>query len=483
MRKGLYLLSVVIIAGLLAISYFITGVRAEKEFHQFLEAASGLPNMTVSLDHYERGWLKSTAHVKVVLHQQGIETVLPAQDISFAFDTTVYHGPIIISRHKITFGLGYVRADVPLPDEVLKTFNDVFTPESIKPTFTVALLLKYRDRLLVDFDVPPFALYTKNDTGFMKWNGFDSHWIFSDHLTRMKGWVNLEGLAVENKLAKTQGALEGVALKYDVRRGTDGLLAGNAALDFKKLVVNKSSVEGFKAVSENDIKDNVVDSSLKVDVSKVVYDDVDYGPGVLDLAVSDLDAETLGHIKQQLRAVNSDHLTMAQQRVLMLSLWPELSTLLSKGAVFEMQQFQLSMPDGLLVGMAKLSLPKQKNNTPLNLFQLIHTARFDATVEAPASWLRKIMIDVWTFRVQQHQAFIQQQLASGDTAFDKADPANKVLSSDEINTLAQQKADEQLAVLTQQALLIQKNNTYNTEMHFQDGQLMVNKKPFNGQAL
>ncbi len=493
MRKWLYFLSVVIILGLLAASYYVTGVRAEKEFDNFLKSANNFPNLKVSAENYQRGWLKSTVHLHVVLNQptqqyiqNGESQTMPAQDVSFSFDMDVYHGPIIFADGRVTFGLGFAQAKVPLPDELLNQFNQVFASNSTKPTFIVSVLLRYAGRLNVDLNIPSFVLVSKDNQEQLDWAGFHGRWEVSKRLSHIKGNVAFRGLTF--KAGETNGSFGPVSLKYNVENSKEGLLSGDASLGVQSFKLGASgisaiSVDGFQALSDSSLrtKDNVqlIDSSLKADVRKVTYQGFDYGPGVLDVDVSNLDAEALEQIQQKFQAVSNENLTDAQQQIFFLTLLPEISRLLQRGAELHVKQFQLSIPQGLILATGKVKLPAQQNanQNPLLLIQQIHAY---VTAEVPVFWLSDRLTNFLQFKIVQRQ-LMEQQVAQKDDSGNTM-PA-KMLSPQEINALAKQQAMEQLQSLVQNGVLIQKENVYRVRLAFRAGTFYINGKPFSNKQI
>lgn len=513
MRKWLYLVLVLVIAGLFSGAYYVTGVKAEKEFGLFIKSANNLPNLKVAAENYHRGWLKSTVHIHAILHrppqqyntQAGILQTLPAQDVSFSFDMTIYHGPIIFADHHIAFGLGYAEADVPLPDEILNKFNQVFTPNSTKPTFNISLLLRYAGKLDVVVDVPSFTLVSKDNLAKIDWHGLHGHWLVSQKLSHINGRVVFHGMTF--KMGDANGSMGSVRMKYDVRNQKKGVLSGKASVGLEKLQVvlgpQSIVVDGFQAVSESNIKNKdsipLVDSSLSADVSSLTYQGLDYGPGTVDIHLSNLDAEALSQIQQKLQSASNENLTESQQNMFMLTLLPELSRLLSKGAEFQMKQLQLAIPQGLIIATAKIKLPLQvQPNENQNPLQLIQQMRAYVKAEVPMAWLNDRLTDFFQVKIEQRQ-LMEQQMATNATNntqtenIASASDENTVstdekvtkplLSLQEMNSLAKQQALEQLRNLVQNGVLIQKEDVYQIKVTYKDGTLYINGKPFNNQQI
>jgi uncharacterized protein YdgA (DUF945 family) len=494
MRKGLYFLSAVIILGLLSAAYYVTGVRAEKEFNNFLKTANTLPNLKISAENYQRGWLKSTVHLHIILNrppqtytQDGTPQTLPAQNVSFSFDMDVYHGPVIFADGRVTFGLGLAQATVPLPDQILSQFNELFSSSSIKPTFNISLLLRYAGMLKINLNIPSFVLMSKDNQAQIDWKGLSGQWNASRKLAHIKGNVAFLGLTF--KAGTSSGSIGPVELKYNVENSENGLVAGDASIGLQSFQFGASGlsaigVEGFQAVSDSDIKtkDNVplINSSLKADVRKVTYQGFDYGPGVLDVNVSNLDAEALDQIQQKLQAASNENLTDSQQQIFLLTLLPEVSRLLQRGVEIHVKQFQLSIPQGLILATAKVKLPLQQNanQNPLQLIQQINAY---VTAEVPAFWLSDRLKNFLQFKIEQRQ-LMEQQRVEKDASGDNILPM-KLLSSQEINALAKQQAVEQLQILVQNGVLLQKDNVYRIKVAFRAGTFYINGKPFNNKQI
>ncbi len=522
MRKWLYFVLIVIIAGLFT-AYYVAGVKAEKEFGIFLKSVNNTPNLKVVAKHYHRGWLKSTVHIDAKLHcppqqyeQNGMPQTLPARDVPFSFNMAIYHGPIIFAENSIALGLGYAKAKVILPNEVYnivnpslvhpEQFSQIFSSTSIKPEVIVSLLLRYSGKMDINLDIPPFDLTGKEGRAEINWKGFQGHWMTNRKLSHIQGSVTFKGMIF--KVDAANGNIGPVHLKYNVENKGNNILSGRASIKLKTFEIganNKSvlDLDGLQVESSNQIKnkDNVqlVNSSLKADISSVTYQGLDYGPGVLDVYLSNLDAEALNQIQQKLQVVSNNKLTGIQQQMFMLTLLPELSRLLNHGAMLQVKQLQLSIPEGVIVATAKVKLPNQpaENQNPLQLIQ-----KMDAHVmaEVPVAWLTERVTDFIQLKIAQRQ-LMEQQMAnkanltqhsqlSTTPASKNETPANvtnsedaKLLSLQEMNALAKQQALEQLENLVQNGILIQKENVYRIEMTFKEGAFYINGKPFNNQQI
>ena len=493
MKKWLYLFSVAVILGLLSISYYITGVRAEAEFGNFLKSANRLPNVVVTADNYHRGWLKSSVHIKVVLHrseqlyiQSGETKTIPARDVTFSFNTHIYHGPIILAPNRVAFGLGYARSDVSLPKEMLLPFNEIFTEQSAPPHFVFAFLLKYRHQLLINFDVPPFNLFSKNGVMQLNWKGFKSHWKLKAH-SLIVGDMAFNGAFL--KQGDTESKVDGAHLKYHLQM-EDNLFVGKVTGNLQTLQwapdkVPSLRVDGLQMASDSHIKDNLISSSLKADVNGLAFRGVEYGPGVLDMEVNDLDAEALDHIQQQLQITQNNHLTNAQKQVLFLTLLPEIPKLIEKGAELKIKQLQLSIPQGLILAVAKIKFSPGKADS----LQWINRIDAFARAEVPVVWLQDVFADLLKFKIEQRQLSMQQKFTQ-EQALNENTQNNdtlvlpiKSLSPQEMEVMANQQASEQLTGLVQNGVLIKKDNLYTIKITFKNGVLLVNEKPFSGNVI
>jgi len=233
-------------------------------------------------------------------------------------------------------------------------------------------------------------------------------------------------------------------------------------------------VENFNAISENRLKNRLIDTLLKVSVSQIDYGAMTYDSGLLNLTVRHLDMGMVKELQQQFKRVNNENLKAAQKHGILMSLWQESYKLLNKGGDFEVQKFQLSTKEGLLIGNAKLSLPKHESSSPAALFQLIHKANFHAMFEAPTAWLRKAFTKAWMTKMKKHQLFVKQHMANQNAKFDNNDPDPFLLSEQDIHRLSQQKGDEQLADLIKQGLVIEKDDKCRTEFYLHEGKFTVN---------
>lgn len=480
MRKWLYALSLIMIASLLSVTYYVAGVRAEKELYAFIDSANHLSNLTISADNYQRGWLKSTVHIRAILHRP------EQQDVSFSFNTAIYHGPIIIAHHNLVFGLGYARAEVPLPDEALSQFNTLFAHNSSQPILIVSFLLKYNTHASITLGLPPFELFAKEGNAEMHWMGLMSDWQVSPQLSHITGNLVFNGALF--KEGDVNGNIGPLNLTYDIDNKDNKRLSGKAVLNFKSLQIQSGDqlpldIDGFQISSKHYFEDNSMNASLKLDVSRVTFQGIDYGPGTLNLALQNVDAIAFNQIQQVLKTAGSSDLGEAQQQMVWLSLLPELPKLFRQGTVFEVKQFQLSMPQGLIFATAKITAPQKINENAENLLQFLNSIQAITHLEVPVAWLQDTVTDFLKFKIQQHQMMLEQIIAHAETTgknLSRSKLEDKLLSEDEMNLQAQQQAIAQLDRWVLKGWLIKKDNVYSTKITFQQGALAVNDKSLNG---
>jgi|GEM_PF-6539654 len=500
MRKWLYLMALVVVIGLLSTAYYITGIKAQQEFHTFLKSANNIPNLTVEALDYQRGWLKSTVKLHVTLHrpeqqivQKNATTILPAQDIAFTFDTKLYHGPIIIADKSIMLGLGYAKTKIPLPEQMIKEFDTLFTSDSTKPNLCLSLLLKFRDKLLIRLSIPSFKLYAKeSNNGQLEWKGINSAWKLSSDLKQIKGKLKFHGMVFKND--QTNGEVKPIKIYYNVYKHPNNLLSGKIAFHLDGLKFNMEdkkqiTVEKVNIVSKSHLDNERVNSSLKVNLDKATVDEKTYGPGKLKIVLRNLDAKTLSEIQNQLQTITNGNLTDSQRQLMVLVLLPKLPKLVEKGAQFEVKTLKFNLPEGVIDAKANVSLPdittSDTSKTEVlmmnNPMQLINQIQANADISLPSLWLKETLAALVESKIRQHQ-ITQQQLVQNDEEVN-SNSTPQLLSDQEMAHLAKEKADNRIANWVKNGILIEKNGTYQLNIVFKNGSLTVNDKPFTGTTL
>ncbi len=491
MRKWLVSIVIIVVALLLGIPY-VMGIMAENQITQLVVNGSKTPNMQVRVAHYDRGWFKSKAEIDVALQVPDKRPAIngapqsSVRTIRFTINENVIHGPVIF-KDGIKFGLGYVRSDIELTQQQQQMLQTLFIAQGQLPHATVSMLIKLSGAIASRVDVPAFTLVAKSDQTTVKWLGLNGYWHVAKNMKQIKGRLTIAGIHANKPQMQLQmGKLD---VTYNETQDNAGFWVGNVAINFPTLEITQDkhtvfSLSGLKMVSDSSINmQKLLDTTLSIDLAKVMINQLSYGPASYQSSIKNLDTQALIKIQQQLQAANNSTMTPQQKSVLMMSIWPLVPEVFNKGAVYDLQKLLVTLPEGVVNANGKITMPTATAGESLSIAQLYKKIDANFTVEAPIAVTKKAVVNMMVRRINQQQtlqAALAQQLKQQATTPQQNTPAFTPLTQQQIQTQAEQAADNQINQWITAGFLAKENDNYKLAAQLQQGKLSVNGKTLFG---
>lgn len=477
---------VIVLAVLILGGYYGMGVLTEKSIRKTIDVIDQSNGLYAEIEQYHNGLFNSEAKIKWRLHvpervvkdANGQTQTLPAQDYKADMPLTIHHGPVIAANNKIRFGFGYAEAIFPFPPQYNEQFEAQFTQNSIKPQLDLSIFVNYLNESTVDFKVPGFKLVAKDGTGNFEWLGMDSSTTMTSGVKKVKGSVVLDGLNATKDDAKI--SLSKVTSDYDLHETPAGLYLGDANFNlpiFDVFVKDQKMFEinGLVIKSDSDIEQHLFNTHFNVNLNSMLANGQNYGPGDLEVALRNLDADVLAKINEQARAMQNGDDVQRQQAT--LALLPELPKLFSKGAEFEISKLSFKIPQGQIEGNLYVTLPKGENTNPFELMQKIQGK---AKLQVPAEAVKEIMKQSVLQQIAQEpelqQALTQQLLANQANQTTMAKTNQPAPSAEQ---LADMQTEKQLTALKQSGLIIVQGTDYIIEVSLEQGKFIINGNPYD----
>ncbi len=475
---------VIILAALVLGGYYGMGVLTEKTIRKNIEVIDQSNGLHAELEQYDRGLFSSEAKIKWQLHipervvtdANGQPQTVPAQDYTTEMPLTIHHGPVIYSNNHVRFGLGYAESVFPFPHQYDAQFDSTFTKESDKPQLDLSIFVNYFNQSTLDSQVPAFKLFAKDGNGRFEWLGMNATTTMSSEMKKVGGTINLDGIHIVKDDATVD--LGKVSTDYDLHETLAGLYLGDANFNLPTLSMVVKGQKMFEIAdlaikSDSDIEQHLFNTNFTITVKSIFANAKNYGPGVLEVALRNLDADVLAKINQQAAAMQNG--TDAQRQQAVIALLPELPKLFSQGAEFEISKLSLVIPQGTIDGSLFVSLPKSDNVNPFDLMQKIHGK---AKLQVPAAAVKELMQQSVAQQIAKQPDFQQtlvQQLQPIQSGSTQTAP-----STDQV---ASMQADKQLSALQQTGLIVAQGTDYLVEVSLDQGKFTVNGKPFDSSML
>ncbi|CEG55903.1 YdgA family protein [Legionella fallonii] len=478
---------IIILAVLILGGYYGMGVLTEKTIKKNVEVINQSNGLFAQIEQYDRGWFTSDAKVKWRLHvpervvtdEQGKSQTIAAQDYQSVMPIKVYHGPFIFADSKLRFGMGFAETVFSLPEQYNQQFDETFSKDSTKPKLDLSIFVNYMAQSTVELALPSFKLISKDGTGHFDWKGMESSTQMSSNLGKINGNIVIDGMTIAKD--DTKVILDKVTSDFNLHKTHTGLYLGDAKFslpEFDVMVKDKKMFEisNLDVGSDSDIKEKLFSTHFNVAIKTVITNGQTYGPGEIQIALRNLDADVLADINAQATAMQNG--SDAERQKAMMALLPELPKLFSKGAEFEISKLSVKIPEGLIEGNLLVALPKGDNANP---FELIQKIQGNAKLKMPKVIVKQLvqqsLVQQLAKQPDMQQALVQQmQAQQGSPA-----QANQPAPSQE--QLAGMQADKQISAMEQNGLIMAQGADYVTEVKLEQGKFTVNGKPFDPSML
>ena len=492
---------VIVLIALFFAGYYGMGVITERTVKNNLAVVNQSNGLYANVANYKRGWFESHAlldwsiHVpaRVVKSANGQMENIPAQDYQVQMPLTIYHGPVIFSDRGVKFGLGYAHTDLMLPPNLLKQFNDYFTKESTQPKMDISLLVDYKNNTQIEIAIPQFNLIAQQGKMTFDWLGMTSDVDTTGSLSDINGRFSVDGVRfVQDKMVLTLGKVSG---KYNLHKTDSGLFYGDANTVVPSVLIQSDDekmfeLDEFCIDSNTEIQKDLFSAYLKSSMDKLFINGRTFGPGHLDVAVKNLDAGVLANINAQINKAQQG--TDLEKQQAMLAVLPELPKLLAQGPTLEISSMQLVVSEGTVDGSFMITLPAGSLANP---FELIQKVQGDGKLKLPIKLVKELVTQSVKIKLMSNAlASNEPVVAQSTNAITKTDAASEVNKANTVGAvesatkpasdvdISQQvvtQTDEQINAMLQSGLIVKQNDDYLTTFKLNQGQLVINGKPFN----
>lgn len=466
---------IIILAVLVLGGYYGMGVMTERAIKNNVEVINQSNGLFADIEEYNRGWFTSDAQLKWRLHvpehivkdANGASQTVAAQDYNLVTSIKIYHGPFIYAHNMPRFGMGYAETVIPFPEQYNQQFDEMFSKDSQKPALDLSIFVNYMNNSTMELALPQFKLISKDGTGDFDWMGLTSSTTTSANMDKVDGDVQFDGMTFSK--GDTKAVLGKITTDYNLHKTDSGLFLGDASFSLSSFnIVEKGQklfdVTDFSLSSSSDIQDALFSAHFNVELKSLTANGQNYGPGELEIALRNLDAEILAKINEQANAMQNG--TEAERQQAMMALFPEVPKLFSKGAELEVSQFNFKLPQGMIDGTLLVTLPKGDNANP---FELVQKIQGHAKLKVSAAVLKAYMQQI-SAQLKPNQQEAQQAVTDQSQAGQPA-PAQDQSASDD--------ADKQISAMQQSGLITADGSDYVIEVNLDQGKFSINGKPFD----
>ncbi|WP_058519228.1 YdgA family protein [Legionella parisiensis] len=463
---------IIAIIVLILVAYFGIGFSIENTLSKNINSIPKTSSFSVHLDKYHRGWFSSKANLTFKMHipaqnitdKNGVTKTEPPADFDIDIPIFIKHGPFITTDHGLRFGIGLVTTQ----------------PETHYEAF-----INYLNKTIFRYTLPSFAVEGRigqNEGDFqLNWQGLSSLLSVSSNLDDIDGNLRLSGVKgaannpsnMKNNLAFDIGE---ITYDYQFKRHQDWLWLGQSRFNIPSITINLAAEKvfdlgGFDLSAGSNVHDDAMDIDFKLSLQNLYTDNQNYGPGILHISFRNLDPVIAAKINQQefnLIQNNSD------PNLVTLAFATELPKLLAKGAVLELKEMALNVPDGKIIGNFKISLPKSEGD---DLSQMMQKMSGEGYFKAPITTVKALV----TTSIKNNLANNTQTTPDAQAAPPSPISPTQILANPDNQATTQ--AEKLLQDLVNKGLLKIERNDYVLTFKLENQKIFVNGQPFNPEML
>lgn len=497
MKKSLGL--VIVLFVILLCSYYGMGIGTEKALKKNIVMLNQSGEMSLALEHYQRGWFTSHADLKWTLkipQTQSDQTMrrtvfTSTKTYTFEIPVDIYHGPIMWVNSKLLLGLGYARTNIRLPKEYEQNLADKYDFQAKRLEYRMSIFINYLNKSTIHIVIPQNSLRAKKGNNFVEWLGLGMNIVMSGDNQNMQGEFSLKGITWQDENIK--GLLGPVKADYDMHQALKNLYAGTAQLNFSSLVLFKQNAVIFRMSdaqikSESEVRNGLFNSSLSAKLSQLVIGNKTYTNNNLEVSFKNLDANILAAMNRKLGEIQHSNSSNDDKQRILWTLIPDLPALLSKGAQMTIEDCTINSPNGSIKVDVNLNLPKDTLTNPLQLLQKIEGESHIRVSQTVFSiWLentlRKIMM------AQKQQQVLNQEIQASDAGIaTKKEQTTTVMSTtpqkvEDIQALTTTKAKFKIQEWLDAKVLVQEDTDYLILLKLTNGKLYINGHLFDPSLL
>lgn len=522
---------------LVLVSYFVTGIITERTLKKDINLINQNSGLQVALKHYQRGWFTSDAvfdwllvvPARTVTDELNHTRIIPAQTYTIVMPLNIYHGPVLFTKSGVHFGYGYAKTSIKLPAEYLQQFNELFTNASTQPTIDLSVLINYLNRSRFMILVPDFKLISKEDGSQFEWHGMKNVVVVSSRSEKVSGDLEIEGFAITKE--KKSLNFKDIESSYNLHKSAMGLYLGEAKVSFNSVVARdkthtKLDLQKFEIKSKSDVHKDLFTGSIRFSFDKLAVNNKVYGPLLFKMNIKNLDAEALTQINNKVSNIQAHSNHIGQQ--ILWTVLPDLPKLFNKGAIFEIPEARIKLPEGDVNFNLLFKLEKGDLDNPMQLMQklkgqgklvaskpvlnaMMYASIKQQLIQKALSQQTKLQTDAAREKRREDAAPVDASSPVSDTPSlkkpegESMQPATtppatstsatndnakvdqaatvspRVLHIDyaEIEREAAATVEQRIKTLLETGALVEENNKYVMNFKYENGELLVNNRPFD----
>jgi uncharacterized protein YdgA (DUF945 family) len=481
------LLFVILVVAAVCLPY-VMGHMAQKRIHQFASELSQSPELTVSIDSYQRRWFSSTA--QMTLQLDGLQSFgLPP--VQLQMEQQITHGPVMWNNGRLLFGLAYGRSTIVPTSATQQLLRQAaqFLMEEDWPELTIDTLIRFNRSAVIYTHLGTFSLVSPNEEATISWRGFNNETYISGDGARRDAHSAIYPLTINTPLFSVSAG--DIQLTFTENQYWPENYYYHGVIQCQQFdFMDKeddfaANLQDLSFESTASTQDGLFAGDIQFALAALKYGELHLEQAKLKLWIKGLGVKALDEIVQLASTLDLNSLDARQVRLLGLVLLPKLPALLTDKTQLQIDDLSFALPGyGRLAMTGHLRLAQKLDTSDWMTVWRDIDAKL--SLSAPVAWLHEILSKrnaQVLVNEQNLQQIIAAQLAKDENAEQIVGqtPVTDLVGLDDqaLAQLAEQRAQQQIDEWLGNGYLRQQGEDYRLDFVLSEGLIRLNGQIMN----
>lgn len=474
------ILLVFILAGVGPVGF---GFWAESQMNRMMEKMLNSETLDFTIIKQERGWLSSTYDIAVELSGEAMDayrgyqmqssqqanpqgnTGDDTQPFNIIIRNVIHHGPFPYGG-LVKGGFSFIPVIANIDTKVIGISGSKDKGESFELPipYSILSLVSLTGTTISVVNIEPWSGIPEGREAQINWQGLYAEFEYGAVSDSFKGTINVPYFSIskpdENVL------VSGILIDVDVRESIQAPGVGNMRLRLGEVKLNNLqnpgrnfSMKDFDFTVSSDVSDGSISSTMELNVESILAGEKHFGPGYYQLKLSNLDAESLGKIQQQVKELKRQGVPQEQMGIMMIAnMFSVLPDLLARGPKFEITNMSLESDYGRMEGKGQVYFDTNNKAAMINPMLLKDAIIAELEFSIP----EELLVLMVASKIEN-----------------EAPETEPVHNKEKIESTAREQVKKQMDMLVEQNILVRSGKNYNISASFMNGRITVNGSEFN----
>lgn len=401
------LIATAVVSGLLVAPYF-SGKLAQTEMENMVAKMQNLPNATVTIENYHRGWFNSTADIVATISQDLSGQVEPLQ-MTVTSKQTMQHGPILWQSNGLGLGLVDIDYDFDIAhnqNEVLE-LNHTFSKDKLDSYVRIG----FSGTMTSSMNLKAFQISTDQGDFDIHAMNIDSSITKDGQLQFSGSWQGIDFSEFDEKvlsIGKMQFSADQQVVRGDLL-SYNALTVGDTNFTLENIDIlgpteaDQISMKDLSVISASYEKDGLMFADADIKVASINAIGQEFKDFAYLVSFNKLDLD----VYQEFQNVLLNNNDPQDQMQLVMKIQALLPKLLASGPELKIKKFGMQTNQGEIDSQLNIEFDQDllDANNPMSIMMAL---KADANGKAPVAFFNEIGMQ------QNIEALIMQKMLVAD---------------------------------------------------------------------